>query len=197
MDRWIILRGMRFFFDLLPVAVFFIAYYAVDNREQAIYIATAAAVAASVIQVAGFRLLSGRGEKMHLVTLAIILVLGGITVLLQDKRFWFWKPTLVNWLFAAAFLGSQFVGEKPLVERMLSAAAAAPRRVWLRLNFAWAAFFVLLGALNLYVAFNFAEHIWVNFKLFGLMGLTLLFAVGQAFYLARYLKEPQKPGPRE
>ena len=188
---------MKFLFDLLPVAVFFIAYYAPENREQAIYIATAAAVVASVAQTVGFRLFTGKTEKMHLITLAIILVLGGITLLLQDKRFWFWKPTLVNWLFAAAFLGSQFVGERPLIERMLSQAAAAPRRVWLRLNLAWVAFFLFLGALNLYVAFRFAEHVWVNFKLFGLLGLTLLFAVAQAFYLVPYLKEPERQGKEE
>jgi intracellular septation protein len=101
-----------------------------------------------------------------------------------------WKPTAVNWLFAIAFLASQFIGKKPLVQRMMDNAISVPDQVWLNLNRSWVIFFVLMGATNLYVAYNFAEHIWVNFKLFGILGLTLLFAVGQAIYMSRYVADP-------
>ncbi|MGI9229575.1 MAG: septation protein A [Gammaproteobacteria bacterium] len=188
---------MKFLVDLFPVAAFFIAYYLPADRGQALYIATAVAIVASVIQVAGFWLLTRRMEKMYIATLVIILVLGTTTLLLQNKQFWYWKPTVVNWLFAAVFLASQVIGDKPLIERMLSKAATAPRQVWLRLNVAWVIFFMLMGMLNIYVAFNFAEHIWVNFKLFGIMGLTLLFVIGQAFYLLRYMNEPEEQGAEE
>ncbi len=188
---------MKFLFDLFPVLAFFIAYYIPDDREQAIYIATLVAIIASVIQVGGAWLLTRKVEKMHLITLVIIVVLGAITLLLQDKRFWFWKPTIVNWLFAAVFFASQYIGKRPVIERMLSQAVDAPRTVWLRLNLAWVVFFIIVGLLNIYVAFNFAEHIWVNFKLFGLMGLTLIFALAQAFVLARYMKAPEEQGAEE
>jgi intracellular septation protein len=99
-----------------------------------------------------------------------------------------WKPTVVNWLFGLVFLGSQFFGQRTLIERMMGHAIAAPSPVWSRLNWAWTLFFVFMGLLNLYVAFNFSEDTWVNFKLFGMMGLTLVFVFAQAFYLSRYME---------
>ncbi|NIN36528.1 MAG: septation protein A, partial [Gammaproteobacteria bacterium] len=133
-----------------------------------------------------------RFEKMHLITLVVILCLGGLTILLRNKVFIMWKPTVVNWLFALVFLGSEFIGSKPLIQRMMDHAMNLPQLVWYRLNRSWIVFFIFSGLVNIYVAYNFAEHIWVNFKLFGLLGLTLLFAIGQAFYLARHITDTEQ-----
>lgn len=183
---------MKFLIDFFPVLAFFVAYYISQDLPEKFYIATGVMIIATLIQVSVTWLLYRRFEKMHMVTLVIVLVLGGLTLLLQDKRFVMWKPTAVNWLFALAFLISEFVGSKPLIQRMMDHAMTVPARVWYVLNRCWIAFFVFSGALNLYVAYNFAENVWVNFKLFGLLGLTLLFAIAQAFYLARYITDPGK-----
>ena len=152
-----------------------------------IYVATAVAIGAACVQTCLFWLKHRKFEKMHLITLAILIVFGGLTLLLRDPVFIKWKPTVVNWLFGVTFLGSQFIGKKPLVERMMGHAITAPAPVWKRLNWAWIVFFIFMGVINLYVAFNFSEETWVNFKLFGMMGLTLVFVFGQAFYLSRYM----------
>lgn len=183
---------MKFFVDFFPVIAFFVAFYIPEDREQGIYLATAAAIGASFIQISGTWLVQRRVENMHLITFVLILVLGGATLLLQDKTFIKWKPTAVNWLFAAVFLGSQFIGGKPLVRRMLGHALNVPDNVWTALNLGWVAFFLAMGLINLYVAFNFSDEIWVNFKMFGILGLTLLFVFGQALYLSRYMTEPDK-----
>ncbi len=174
---------MKFLFDFFPILLFFIAY-----KLYGIYAATAVAIAASFVQVGTFWLKHRRFENMHLVTLALIAVLGGATLWLQDEAFIKWKPTVVNWLFGAVFLGSQFIGKKPLAERMMGSAVTLPDGIWRRLNLAWTLFFVAMGFANLYVMYNFDTDTWVNFKLFGMMGLTLAFVIGQAFYLARYIK---------
>lgn len=217
---------MKLLFDFFPILLFFIAY-----KAFGIYAATAVAIAAAVAQNAFFWLRHRRFENMHLITLGLIIVLGGATLVLQDKSFIMWKPTAVNWMFALAFLGSQFIGDKTLVERMMSHAIVIPQPAWRRLNMSWVIFFIAMGLANLYVA-NFyftaeaalnaaantavevencagqfsghllslcqtaheAEEQWVNFKLFGMMGLTILFVIGQAFYLARHVKDETDPG---
>lgn len=174
---------MKFLFDLFPILLFFTAYKLYD-----IYVATAVAIAAAFVQTGLFWLKNRRFENMHLVTLAILIIFGGLTLALRDPVFIKWKPTVVNWLFGAVFLGSQFIGRRTLVERMMSHAITVPGPVWLRLNWAWSLFFVAMGILNLYVAYNFSEETWVNFKLFGMMGLTIAFVFMQAFYLSRYMQ---------
>lgn len=178
-------RFMKFLFDLLPVVLFFVAY-----KLDGIYVATAVLIVTSLAQVAWLWFRHGRVERMPLITALLVLLLGGATLLLHDETFVKWKPTVVNWLFALAFLGSQFIGGKTLVERMMASAIDLPAEIWNRLNSLWVAFFALMGAVNLYVAFNFTTDIWVDFKLFGMLGLTLVFVVLQSFYLARYLKKP-------
>ena len=175
---------MKFLFDFFPILLFFAAYKLYD-----IYVATAVAIAAAAVQTAVFWLRHRRFEKMHLVTFGLLLLFGGLTIVLRDPIFIKWKPTVINWLFAVVFLASHWVGEKPLVERMMSHAIQAPRPVWVRLSWMWVLFFVGVGVLNLYVAFNFAEETWVNFKLFGILGITFVFVIGQAFYLGRYVEE--------
>lgn len=173
---------MKFLFDLFPILLFFVAYKVYD-----IYVATAVAIGAAFLQTGLFWLKHRKFEKMHVITLGILIVFGGLTLLLRDPLFIKWKPTVVNWLFGISFLGSQFIGKKSMVERMMGHAITVPEHVWPRLNWAWVWFFIGMGFLNLYVAFNFSEDAWVNFKLFGMMGLTLVFVFGQAFYLSRYM----------
>jgi len=182
---------MKFLADFFPILLFFVAYQLYD-----IYVATAVAIAGSCIQVGYYWFRNHRVEKMHLVTLALLILFGGLTLILRDPLFIKWKPTVVNWLFAAVFLGSHFIGEKTIVERMMSHAVTLPMEIWVRLNVAWSLFFVASGALNLYVAFNYAEATWVNFKLFGLLGLTMVFVILQALYLARHIQE-QDTTPEE
>lgn len=173
---------MKFFFDLFPVIVFFVVYKMVD-----IYAATAAAIAASFIQVGWHWLRHRQFEKAHLIGLVLIVVFGGMTLILRDAVFIMWKPTVLYWLFALVFLVTQFVGERTLAQRMLGQAMQLPRATWIRLNLAWAGFFVVMGILNLAVAMNFSEDFWVNFKLFGFTGLTLAFVFGQFLLLNRHL----------
>jgi len=210
---------MKQLFDFFPILLFFIVYkfyldippefiLAVNawlpfmnlepgNAKFAIYMATLIAIVATIIQVALTAMISRKVEKMHVITLILLLVFGGATLLLKDPVFIKWKPTAINWLFALVFLGSQFIGEKPLVQRMMGhALEIEDSSVWVRLNLAWIAFFIFSGIANLVVAFNFSEDIWVDFKLFGLMGLTLIFVIGQAFYLARYLPSDPQGSPR-
>lgn len=174
---------MKFLFDFLPIILFFVAYKLAD-----IYVATAVAIVASIAQVGWTWLRQRKIENMHVVTLVLVVVLGGATLYLQDSTFIMWKPTIANGLFGLAFLLSQFIGKKTLVERLMGKTIALPAEIWTRLNMAWVAFFFSLGLANLYVFSNFDESTWVNFKLFGMMGLTVAFVVGQAFYLGRYMK---------
>jgi intracellular septation protein len=182
---------MKFLFDFFPILLFFIAYKAYD-----IYVATAVAIVASFVQVGWFWLQYRRVEKMHVITLLLIVVLGGATLIFQDDAFIKWKPTVVNWLFGVTFLGSQFIGKKPIVQRMMESNVELPAHIWPRLNLAWSVFFIFLGAINLYVAFSghFSTDTWVDFKLFGMFGLTIVFIVGQTFFLGRYVKEPADSG---
>ena len=218
---------MKFLADFFPILLFFIAY-----KLYGIYAATAVAIAASLLQVGWHWLRTRKVETMHLVTLGILVVFGGLTIALQDRAFIMWKPSVVNWLFAAVFFGSQFVGEKPLIERMMSHAIEVPPPIWRRLNYLWVLFFLAMGAANLYVANQFfvsegvllgasglseidfeqcstlfsgelltlcqtaraQEETWVNFKLFGMMGLTFAFVIAQAFVLARFIKTDESEG---
>jgi intracellular septation protein len=147
-------------------------------------------IAASVAQVAYLRFRDGTVPKIHLITLGVLLFFGGLTIILQDPLFIKWKPTIVNWLFAAGFLVVPFFGGTTLPEKLMGSNVELTGSQWKRLNIAWILFFLFLGALNLAVAFNFSESTWVKFKLFGLMGLTFVFALGQGFYIARHIQEP-------
>ncbi len=175
---------MKLLFDLFPVVLFFIAYKMYD-----IYTATVVIIVASVAQVLYFYMKHKRIEKMHVITLVLILVLGGLTLYLQDEDFIKWKPTIVNWGFALVFLGSHYIGQKPIIQRMMDQMIQLPELVWERLSWLWIAFFILSGATNLYVAFNYDTDTWVNFKLFGLMGMTLVFIIIQGLYINKYMQE--------
>lgn len=182
---------MKLLFDFLPILLFFIAYKLTD-----IYVATGVLIVATLVQVGWIWLRRRQLEKLPLFTAGLVLVLGGATLIFHDPIFVKWKPTVVNWLFASAFLGSVFIGRKTLLERMMGGQLELPTPVWVKLTFAWVIFFIILGTVNLYVAFTFDENTWVNFKLFGMMGLTLLFVLAQAVYLSRHVKSDDFP-PKE
>lgn len=178
---------MQLFYDLLPIIVFFIAF-----KLAGVYVATAAAIIISILQVIVYRLRHHKFEKMQMITLILIIILGGATLLFHNEIFIKWKPTAIYWVFAAIFFGSQFVGKKPLIRYMLESKVTLPDLVWTKLNSSWAAFFFLLGLANLYVIYHFSTNAWVNFKLFGMLTLTFLFVIFQAIFLARYLAEDVK-----
>ena len=183
---------MKFLFDLFPVLCFFFVYWISD-----IYMATSAAIVATIGQLAWLRLRKRKIDPMLWVSFGLIVVFGGLTLFLQDKRFIMWKPTVLYWFFAAALAISASVFRKNLIRSMLSKEIRLPDLVWERLNWSWVGFFILMGFANLYVAFNFEEPTWVKFKLIGGTGLMLLFVVGQALFLARHIEEekPQEEKP--
>jgi len=182
---------MKFLFDIFPLLLFFAAF-----KVYGIYVATAVAIVASFAQVGFYWFRHRKFETMHLITLAVIVVFGGLTLALHNDTFIRWKPTILYWIFAVLVLGSHFVGEKTAMERLLGNQLALNAQVWRYYNLSWGLFFIVAGALNLYVAFFYAldqaesvrQATWVNFKVFGLLGLTLGFAVIQALFLARYFK---------
>lgn len=189
---------MKLLFDFAPLLVFFVAYYAYD-----IYVATAASIAAAFIQIAWSWLKHRRLERMSVITLCILVFTGGLTIALHNDVFIKWKPTLVYWVFAVLILGSHYLGKKSAIQYLLDKQLTLPSAVWRRLDMSWGAFFLCLGLLNLYVAFYYAPHldadtrrtIWVNFKVWGMLGLTFAFTVAQALLLSRHLQAPEKDKP--
>jgi len=174
---------MKFLFDLFPVILFFAAFQLWD-----IYVATGVAIAASFAQIGWLALRGKKVEPMLWASLAIIVVFGGLTLLLRDKTFIQWKPTVLYWLFGAVLAGGALTGRN-LIKAMMSQQIQLPEPVWARLNWSWVGFFAFMGAANLYVAYNYSESVWVNFKLFGGVGLMLLFVLAQGLVLARYVED--------
>lgn len=205
---------MKFLFDFFPVLLFFLAYKFFDamppalietlnhlpfvdlsqsEPKHAILFATLVIILATIVQNILHYLVYKRLERMHLISLAILLVFGTLTLALKNPDFIQWKVTVFNWLFALVFIGSQYVGNrKPLVERMMSNAMQVPAQIWTKVNWMWAIFFVFIGVLNLIVAKNFDEAVWVDFKMFGILGLTFVFVIAQAIYLQRHMIEISK-----
>lgn len=175
---------MKFLFDYFPIICFFIAY-----KLWGIYIATATAIGASVLQVAAYWLHHRRFEKMHLITMAFIVLLGGATLIFHKAIFIQWKPTIVYWIFSLVLLFTQFMTKQTLMHRMFKDKIELPLKVWSRLNMSWAVFFLFLGALNLYVVYHYSLNSWVNFKLFGTLGLMLGFILIQALIMSRYVQQ--------
>lgn len=178
---------MKFLYDFFPILLFFVAYKMYD-----IFVATAVAIVAAFVQVMLFWIKHKRFDNMQLVTLGLIVLLGGATLVLYDETFIKWKPSVVNWLFAIVFLGSQWIGSKPIIQRLMEQHIQVDTpQVWTVVNLSWVGFFVFSGLLNLYVAFNFSTDVWVNFKLFGLMGLTFVFVIIQGIYLTKHIVEEE------
>lgn len=192
---------MKLFFDFLPIVLFFVAYkfgggdYEFNGQiyqVEGIYAATAVMIVATLFQVSYTWLRHRTVERAHVITLVLVVLLGGLTLWLQNPDFIKWKPTAVNWLFALVFVGAYLFTDKSLLERMMGEHIQLPGKVWSRLNVAWVLFFLFSGVANLYVAFNFDEATWVNFKLFGMLGLTIAFVIAQSIYLARHAVEVSK-----
>ena len=204
---------MKLLFDLLPVILFFAAFKlagaypqqslalagttlgwmigdgSVPADQAPILLATAVAIVASLLQVG---LLLARGRKvdtMLWVSLAVIVVFGGATIWFHDETFIKWKPSILYWLFGATLLGGQLIWKRNLLQSLLGTQLEVPAAVWQRMLWAWIVFFALMGAVNLAVAFTVSTDTWVNFKLFGLFGLTMVFTLGIGVYLARHMKE--------
>ncbi len=175
---------MKLLFDLFPVILFFAVY-----QLAGIYAATAVAIAATILQIGWLKLTRRPVETMQWASLAIIVVFGGMTLLLQDETFIKWKPTVLYALFAGVLLGTRLATGRNLIRTMMGKQLSLPDPIWDRLNIAWIVFFAALGVLNLWVAYTFSTDAWVNFKLFGAMGLTFAFVIGQALYVGRYAQD--------
>ena len=181
---------VKFFYDFIPVLLFFVVF-----RFYGIYAATVTGMVATALQVVIYYAWKRAFDNQQLLTLAVFLVFGGMTLYFHNPLFVKWKPTVIFWVMALVFLGSQFIGKKPLLQRMLEkgleGATLAPA-LWRKLTAAWVVFFTILGALNLYIAWHYSTETWVNFKFYGISGLLLLFCLGQAFFLSCHLMSGNK-----
>jgi len=186
-------RQMQALIDFLPVIAFVVTYWFSGDMSLAIMVI----MGAVALQLLATWVIKREISKMLLASAVLVVVLGGISLALDNPVFFKWKPTGLYWLFAVVFLGSNWIGDKPLVQRMLTSISEddmhLPAPAWKKLNLAWVAFFVFAGAINIYVAYNYDESTWVNFKLFGLFGLTFVFLVLQSLWLSRYLANPEQP----
>ena len=181
----------KFLFDLFPLILFFVAYRFAD-----IYTATGVAMVAAIGQIFYLKLSGKRIEGMHWINLIVIVVFGGATLYLQNEAFIKWKPTALYWLFAAILLGVQWITGRNLLQKLLGEKVSLTPAGWRGLNLSWSAFFIFAGAINLFVAFSgmFSESAWVNFKVFGLMGLLIAFVILQSIWLSRHMiAEPTEP----
>lgn len=187
-------RCMQLLIEFLPILVFAGVYVVTKN----VYAATVALMVAMAVQI-GYQWVRHRKvNKMLLASGALVAVFGGITLAVHNPLFIQWKPTVLNWAFAIVFLGSQVVGEKTLIERIMGHAVELDKASWRQLNLMWVLNFFILGCANLYVVYNFSEEIWVYFKLFGMIGFTLLMAIGQAVWISKRMSQHEagkEPGP--
>ncbi len=198
---------MKFFFDFFPVLLFFLSYKFFggvppelislanqipyieinqSNSKDAMFFATLVIIVATLLQNVLHYVIYRHFEKMHLISLGLLIVLGGATIIMKDAQLLVWKVTILNWLFALVFLGSQFFGEKPIVARLMGQAFQASSALWTGLNLAWVVFFTAIGFVNLYIYFQFGEESWVNFKFYGLMSATFIFVIAQTVYLVKF-----------
>lgn len=176
---------LELLYDFIPVLLFFVAF-----KFYGIYVATVVGIVATAIQVVLTRLWKKKIDRKQVLTLVVFVIFGGMTLYFHDPIFVKWKPSIIFWLFGLVFLFSQVFGEKVLIQRMMEKSLenkTLPETVWKRMNLSWALFFFVLGAINIFVAYHFSTDTWVNFKLYGLMGLLILFSVFQAICLSRYL----------
>jgi intracellular septation protein len=173
---------MKFVFDLFPILLFFAAF-----KVGGIYIATGAAIGATCLQVGWVWLKHGKVDTMLWVSLGVIVIFGGGTLLEHDEIFIKWKPTVLDWMTAAALIVSATIFRQNLIRKILEQHMELPDRVWERLNSAWAAFFATTGAANLFIAYHYPTETWIDLKVFGGMGLTVLFMIAQGFWLAKYV----------
>lgn len=197
---------MKLLLDFFPIILFFVAY-----KAWGIYTATAVAIVATVLQIAYLRFKTGKVESMQWISLGVIVLFGGSTLLTHSEtviqwvsqydaataetlhknseNFIKWKPSVLYWLMGSALLVGQLFFKKNFIKSLMGAQMQLPDAAWRTMNWSWTGFFAAMGVLNLWVAYNFDTDTWVNFKLFGGMGLMLVFVLGQALYLSRHMKD--------
>lgn len=200
---------MKILFDLFPVILFFVTFKyseknpdlaaswvgsllgsaTVDLKMAPILLATVVVIAATVAQIIWVWFRHGKVDKMLWISLVLVVVFGGMTLVFQDESFIKWKPTILYWVFAASMAFSAIVLKKNAIKAMLGEQMTLPEQVWTKVNFSWVAFFMFMGVLNLLIAFNFSTDVWVNFKLFGGMGLLFVFVLAQGMLLSKFVEE--------
>ncbi|RYG11473.1 MAG: septation protein A [Burkholderiales bacterium] len=181
---------MKLLLDFFPIILFFAAF-----KLAGIYVATGVAIVATIAQIAWLRYSTGKVEPMQWLSLGVIVLFGGATIVAQNETFIKWKPTVLYWLMGGALLVGQLFFRKNLLKSLMGSQMSLPEPAWRAMNWSWTAFFGVMGVLNLWVAYQFDTDTWVNFKLFGGLGLMAVFVVAQALYLSRYMKadEPGQP----
>ncbi len=181
---------MQLFYEILPVFLFFIAF-----KFYGIYAATVVGIAATLIQSVLTRVVTKKWDRKQLITLGVFSFFGGLTLYFHDPIFVKWKPTIIFWIFSIILFCSQLFTKKPLIQRMMAQAMTEkyeiPIHVWTRINVVWAIFFLVMGGINLYIAYYYSNDAWVNFKFYGISGALIIFSVLQAVYLARFMQESE------
>ena len=178
---------MQFLTEYIPIIIFIIAYF-----NGGIFFATKALMVAMPIGFLMQWIVTKKINKIYLGSTLLVIVLGAATIFFKNPTFLYWKPTVLNWLIALVFLGSQFIGEEPIIKRMLKQAAVLKKNQWNKLNLMWVLFFLFSGTINIYVAYNYTEEFWVKFKLFGLLGITLIFIIIQSIWLNIVIKQNEQ-----
>ena len=180
---------MKLLMDFFPIALFFVAF-----KLAGIYVATGVAMVATLVQIAWLYFKHGKVEPMQWMSLGIITLFGGATLLTHNDTFIKWKPTILFWLMGSILIVGQWWLKKNFIKSLMSAQLSLPDEIWQKLLWSWALFFLFKGGLNLWVAYHFDTDTWVNYKLFGSMGLMLLFVLGQGVYLSKHIQpEPDTP----
>lgn len=173
---------MKILFDFFPIIIFFTFY-----KLYGIMLATSSAIITSLIQIIYLKIKYKKIPKTHLISFYSILILGGATLLLKDEMFIKWKPSIVYWILALVFLCSHFIGKGPIIKNLANGSIDLPEKIWNNLNISWTIFFTILGLLNIYIVYNFSTDVWVNFKLFGTLGLTILFTIIQVIFIHKHI----------
>lgn len=177
---------MTLLLDYLPIILFFVTF-----KFYGIYPATAVSIIASIVQISFFWFKNHKVEPTHLITFIVLVVLGGATLISHNSVFIRWKPTVVSWILAILFLISQLInktGRKTFLEYLMANKITLPKKAWKKLNLSWMTFFATIGIVNLYVAYHYSLNTWVNFKLFGVLGATIIFGFAQSLYMAKHIK---------
>lgn len=169
---------MQLLIDYIPLIIFFAAYFA-----KGIYFATGVLMAVMPVLLLAQWLMTRKVNRIYLASTALVLVLGTATLFFRNPAFLYWKPTVLNWVIALVFLGSQWIGDKPIAQRFLGSAAELEPSQWRTLNMLWVVYFLIVGTVNIYIAYNFPEEFWVKFKLFGMLGMTIAFIAIQSVWL--------------
>ena len=177
---------MKLLIDFFPIIVLFAVY-----KFYGIFAATAAAIVASALQILFFKIKYRRFEPTQMVAFILIIVFGGATLVLHQAIFIKWKVTILYWLFAIMFLISQFIGKKPFIKYLFQDKIILPETIWTKLNFSWIGFFLIMGTVNLYVIYHYSTNTWINFKLFGIIGATIVFGILQSLLLSKHLQESE------